>query len=189
MHADKQWRSTPRLVTENLQLRPWRKTDAAGLAQAVHESVASVGRWLPWCHAGYTQQDATAWIARCQAGWRSGVHFAFAVTAADSGELLGAAGLSRHDRLRRCANLGYWVRQSHQRQGTGTAAARLVARFGFTQLELIRIEVVILPGNAPSRAVAKRIGATFETMARSRLWARGQAHDAAVYGLIAQDLL
>ena len=70
----------------------------------------------------------------------------------------------------------------------GSAAARLVARYGFEQLGLIRIEVIVLPDNAPSRATAASIGAKFETIARHRLWTREQAQDAAVYSLLPPDL-
>ena len=188
MNAGETLRTTIELTAGGLRLRPWLEADAAMLADAVHESVASVGRWLPWCHANYTERDAAIWIAHCQAGWRSGAHFAFAVVAADSGELLGGAGLSQRSQIHRCANLGYWVRQSRQRQGQGAAAARLIAHFGFEQLGLIRIEVIALPDNVPSRATAESIGAKFEAIARHRLWTREQPQDAAVYGLIPQDL-
>lgn len=188
MHASEPLRNTIELTGGGLSLRPWRDADAPALAAAVGESVVGVGRWLPWCHAGYTQATATNWIAQCQAGWRSGAHFAFAVMALDSGDLLGGAGLSQHNQAHHCANLGYWVRESRQRQGVGSTAARLVARFGFEQLGLIRIEVVVLPDNLPSRATAQRIGAKFEAIARHRLWAREQARDAAVYGLLPGDL-
>lgn len=183
---------TPDIATElsdaRLRLRPWQEGDIGQLADAVRESVDSVGRWLPWCHAGYGRDEATAWVAHCRSSWRVGEHFAFALFDADSRQLLGSAGLSQVDPLHRGANLGYWVRQSRQRQGIGAAAARSVAHFGFEQLRLIRIEIVVLPGNRASRAVAEKAGATFEAIARNRLWVRNSAHDAAVYGLIAQDL-
>jgi RimJ/RimL family protein N-acetyltransferase len=188
MHANEPLHNTVELTDGGLSLRPWRDADVPPLAAAVRESVASVGRWLPWCCADYTEQDAAAWIAHCQAGWRSGTHFAFALVAANSGEVLGGAGLSQRNQIHRCANLGYWVRQSRQRQGMGSAAARLVARYGFEQLGLIRIEVIVLPDNAPSRATAASIGAKFETIARHRLWTREQAQDAAVYSLLPPDL-
>ncbi|MEO5812832.1 MAG: GNAT family N-acetyltransferase [Rhodanobacter sp.] len=180
--------NTLELTDGNMSLRPWRDADIPGLAAAVRESVASVGRWLPWCRADYTAQDATAWVAHCQAGWRSGAHFAFALVAAHSGEILGGAGLSQRNRSQRSANLGYWVRQSRQRHGVGSTAARRVARFGFEQLGLIRIEVVVLPDNAASRATAERIGANLEVIARHRLWTGGHARDAAVYSLLPPDL-
>lgn len=171
-----------------LLLRPWQQADAALLVEAVRESVASVGRWLPWCHADYGLEDATAWVAHCRAGWASSEHLAFPVFDAASGQLLGGAGLSQHDERHHSANLGYWVRESCQRRGVAVAAARLVARFGFRQLGLARIEIVILPDNLASHAVAKRLGAKFESTARQRLWVDGRARDAAVYGWIPQDL-
>lgn len=183
---------TPDIAIElsdaRLRLRAWQERDVEQLVDAVHESVDGVGRWLPWCHADYGRDEAMDWIARCRAGWEAGNHFAFPLFDVDSGRLLGSAGLSQLDALHRRANLGYWVRQARQRQGIGAAGARLVARFGFERLGLARIEIVVLPENQPSRAVAEKTGALCEAIARNRLWIHDHAHDAAVYGLIARDL-
>ena len=161
------------LCDARLRLSPWMEDDAGRLVDAVQESVASVGRWLPWCHAGYGRDQASAWISHCQAGWHTGHHFAFAMRDGCGGSLLGGVGLNQFEPLHRRANLGYWVRQGRQRQGLAAAAAQLVARFGFERLGLIRIEVVALPDNTPSRATALRIGARFESIARHRLLVNG----------------
>ncbi len=178
----------PSLAGGRLILQPWRDADAAELHAAVQESVAGVGRWLPWCRADYDLEHARAWTAHCRDAWQSGAHFAFAVRDAAGGELLGGCGLNQLNPLHRSANLGYWVRSSRQGRGIATAAARLVARFGFAELGLIRIEIVTLPDNHASRRVAARLGARFEGMARQRLWAWDRAHDAAVHALIPADL-
>lgn len=188
MTANEILADTLKLTSDRLCLRPWQACDAQALFDAARESTGSVGRWLPWCHAGYRAEDAVAWIAHCQSGWRASEHFAFPIFDADTGDLLGGIGLNQCNRLHRSANLGYWIRQSRQRQGIAVAAATLVTRFGFEQLGLIRIEIVALPDNHPSRRTAEKIGARFEAIARQRLWANGQAHDAAVYGLISSDL-
>jgi len=179
---------TLELVDGRLRLRPWQAQDAQDLFDAARSSVTRVGRWLPWCHAGYDLDAARAWIGHCQDGWSRGEHFAFPVFDLRTGELLGSAGLNQRNRQHRSANLGYWVRQSRQGQGVAACAARLVARFGFEQLGLVRIEIVAMPDNHASRRTAEKIGARFEAIARQRLWADGQAHDAAVYGLTAADL-
>lgn len=179
---------TPALADGRLLLRPWRDTDVPELHAAVRESVASVGRWLPWCNADYGLERAEAWVAQCHEHWRSGEQFAFAVRDAVNGELLGGCGLNQIHPLHRSANLGYWVRTTRQGQGIATAATRLVARFGFAELGLIRIEIVTLPDNLASRRVAEKSGAVFEAMARQRLWAWDRAHDAAVYALVPADL-
>lgn len=147
-----------------------------------------VARWLPWYHADYGLPDALDWINHCQTGRHSGEHFAFAIFDRTDNTLVGGAGLNPCNAMHHSANLGYWVRQSRQRHGIAVAAARLVTRFGFEQLGLIRVEIVVLPDNLPSRRTAERTGAKFEAIARHRLWVREQAHDAAVYALIPEDL-
>ncbi|MHB1059166.1 MAG: GNAT family N-acetyltransferase [Rhodanobacter sp.] len=180
--------ATRELSDGKLYLRPWQDDDADALFEAARESVATVGRWLPWCHADYGTDDAVAWIAHCRDSWRSGADHAFAIFAAGSGQLLGGVGLNQRNLPHRSANLGYWVRQSRQGQGLAAPAATLAARFGFGPLGLIRIEIVTLPDNRASQRTAERIGARFESLARQRLWAAGRAHDAHVYGLIPSDL-
>jgi RimJ/RimL family protein N-acetyltransferase len=171
-----------------LRLRRWQDDDAERLFEAARESVASVGRWLPWCHADYQRHEAVAWITRCREGWHAGEHVALPIFDAAGTELLGAVGLNQFNRAHRSANLGYWVRQSRHGQGIATAACRLAAGFGFAQLGLVRIEIVVLPDNHASRRTAEKLGAQFEALARQRLWKDGQPHDAAVYALIPADL-
>jgi RimJ/RimL family protein N-acetyltransferase len=60
------------------------------------------------------------------------------------------------------ANVGYWVRTSRTGQGIATAAVRLVARFGFEDLGLRRLELLIAVHNVASRRVAEKVGATLE---------------------------
>lgn len=171
-----------------LLLRPWQPEDAPALHAAVQESLETVGRWLPWCHAGYDLREAQAWVRQCREGWANEEHFAFGVFACGTGSLLGSIGLNQRNRVHRSAALGYWVRQSHQGQGIARQAARLAARFGFEALGLVRIEIVALPDNQASRRVAEQAGARFEGIARHRLWVRDQPRDAAVYAVVPSDL-
>jgi ribosomal-protein-serine acetyltransferase len=157
--------------------------------EAVRSYAASVGIYLPRCRADCSLDDAVEWTARCRSGWSTENHFAFALFDIASGQLPGSAGLSQHDRLHRRANLAYRVRQSRQRAGVATIAVQHVVRFGFQTLGLQPIEIVVLPRNQASRATAEKSGSTFEGIARQRLLTSGQAKDAAVYGLIPQDLL
>ena len=171
-----------------LLLRPWQPQDAPALHAAVQESLETVGRWLPWCHAGYDLDEARDWIAHCREGWVAGEHFAFCVFSRDDGSLLGSVGLNQRNHMHRSASLGYWVRQSRQRQGVAWRAARRAAQFGFERLGLVRVEIVALPDNLASRRTAERAGARFEAVARQRLWVRDEARDAAVYALVPGDV-
>jgi RimJ/RimL family protein N-acetyltransferase len=176
------------LAEDSLLLRPWQPDDAPALHAAVQESMETVGRWMPWCHAGYDLGEAQAWIRHCREAWAAEEQFAFGVFAPDDGRLLGSIGLNHRNRMHRSAALGYWVRQSCQGRGIARRATRIAARFGFQMLALVRIEIVALPDNQASRRAAEQAGARFECIARHRLWERDQARDAAVYALVPGDL-
>jgi len=172
------------LSGDGLLLRPYRPEDSSALGQAVRESVGSVGVWLPWCHAGYGDAEADAWITHCAQGLRSGEHFVFAAFDAVANQFLGAAGLNQRNREHNFMNLGYWVRTSQKGNGVAVRAVRLVSRFGFEQVGLTRIEIVTALDNRASRRVAEKSGAALEGIARNRLVDRGNPIDAALYALV-----
>jgi RimJ/RimL family protein N-acetyltransferase len=172
------------LAGDGLLLRPYRPGDATLLAAAVRESVGTVGAWLPWCHADYSDAEADQWVAHCAEGWRSGEHYAFAAFDAATAQFLGSAGLNQRNRPHNFMNLGYWVRTPQQGNGIAVRASRLVAKFGFEQVGLTRIEIVTAVNNHASRRVAEKAGARFEAVARNRLADRGRPIDGAVYALI-----
>ena len=176
--------SSIELSGDGLLLRPYRPADSRALVAAVRESVASVGARLPWCHAGYGDAEAEAWIAHCAEGWRSGEHFAFALFDVGTGQFLGATGLNQRNREHNFMNLGCWVRTSQQGNGVAVRATRLVAGFGFGQIGLTRIEIVTALDNRASRRVAEKSGAALEAIARNRLVDRGNPIDAALYALV-----
>ena len=73
---------------------------------AARESVAEVAPWMPWCHADYSEADATAWIATTLEGHRSGTMFDFAIVD-DTGRYAGGCGINQISRLSGVANLGW----------------------------------------------------------------------------------
>jgi ribosomal-protein-serine acetyltransferase len=170
-------------------LRPWKPEHAKALQEAAATSAASVGRWLPWCRDDYSLADAIGWIEHCQQGWLVGEHFAFGIFNTVTGGLLGGVGINRIEATHHTGNLGYWVHPSHQRKGVAANASRRLAAFGFSQLALARIEIVVLRDNLASTRTAIRLGARLEGIARQRLWVDGAGHDALVYGLTPTDLV
>jgi len=176
------------LATERLLLRPLAVSDAEEICQAVCESRAELMPWLPWCHAEYSIADTLAFLeTRGRAHQQTGEH-AFAVFERSSGRFCGATGLNLFDAVSKRANLGYWFRTSATGRGYATESTLAVARFGFEQLDLERIEIVAAVGNARSQRVAERAGAMREGIARRRLRVGDVQHNAVVYSLIRADL-
>jgi ribosomal-protein-serine acetyltransferase len=168
-------------------VRPWRQDDAASLFDAVAASRDALGRWLPWAKPDYSAVDAQDWIDFCERSWRERSGFPFGVFAAD-GAAIGGCGINRLEPANRCAALGYWIATPQAGRGIARRAARAVAAFGFRELGLCRIEILILPDNRASRRVAEAIGARWECDARARLQQDGAAATASVYSLLPEDL-
>ncbi|MBV8158937.1 MAG: GNAT family N-acetyltransferase [Dyella sp.] len=178
---------TLQLTAPGLQLRLWQPSHADALYEAARESIATVGRWLPWCHAGYTREYAASWIQRCRSASEGGEPCAFGIFD-DEEMLLGGVALNRFDPQQRSANLGYWVREQAQGRGVASRAVRRLATFGFETLGLCRIEIVAAVENVASRRCAEKAGARFEGIGRHRLVIGTTPVDAAVYGLLPSDL-
>ncbi len=168
-------------------IRRWRPEDAGALHEAAVESVGEVARWLPWCHAGYSLDEARAWIATASAAWDAGTMHDFCIIECGTGAFVGGIGLSGIDERQGMANLGYWVRTGYAGQGAATQAARLVARFGFEQLGLVRIEIVVAVENLASQRVAAKLGALREGLLRNRIRVNGEIHHAFMHSLVPED--
>lgn len=169
---------------DGMEIRPFATGDAPALHAAVRGSIASLSRVFPWCSADYALADAEARVAACIAAWREGSEYPFGIFARDSGErLLGCVGLNRLEREARSANLGYWTAEAHRGRGIATQAAAWTADFGFRELELARIEIVVLPDNIASLRVAGKLGAVREGIVPGRIAFEGRPADAILFSL------
>jgi RimJ/RimL family protein N-acetyltransferase len=89
----------------------------------------------------------------------AGTAVALAITRADEDVALGNVNLVRFSEDGLSAALGYWIVPAARGAGLATAAARLLTQWGFDELGLEQIELLVEPGNAASIAVAERLGA------------------------------
>lgn len=176
------------LTDGTINLRPYRVEDADDLYQAVRESIAELQPWMPWGHPDYSIEESRDWLALRDEARRDGTEYDFYISDAATGRFLGGVGLNQIKQLHRAANLGYWIRTSAAGRGVATRAARLVARFGFEELNLIRIEIVAAVGNLASQRVAAKVGAVREAVMRKALLLHGIEHDAVLASLVAEDM-
>lgn len=172
------------LLTKNLQLRPFESTDAEQFAAAVRESEETVGKWLPWWKAGFSSDDALTWFQTCKTAIAARTAFDIGIFRNDSGLLIGSVAINRIDAANRIASIGYWVRESQHGNGYCSEAVKRIVEFGFSELALARLEIVVLVENSASRKVAEKCGARLECVAENRLVHEGRPSSAAIYSLL-----
>ena len=171
------------LTDGSMVLRPYRLSDAEPLYEAVRESLPELLPWMPWAHADYSFEESKKWIEYCARTWAKGKEYNFVIQDAKDGSLLGGCGLNQVRRRARFANLGYWVRSKCTGKGIATAAALLVARFGFDELGLTRIEIGAATTNAASLRVAEKLGATRQGIQKRKIAFRDKVYDRVVSSL------
>jgi RimJ/RimL family protein N-acetyltransferase len=178
--------SAEELSGEGLHLRCYQPGDTPAVHAAAVESVAEVAPYETWCHEGYTLKEAAEYVEGWVQSWEARQAYYFAVLDQATELYLGSCGLCPVEHQHRTAGLGFWVRTSETGRGVATAAARLVVAFGFTQLGMHRIELMVAVHNAASRRVADKLGAAYEGTLRHRLVLQGQPTDMAMYALVGQ---
>jgi ribosomal-protein-serine acetyltransferase len=170
-----------------IALRRFQADDVLPLYEAVRESIADIYPWMSWCHPGYSVEDSRSWVLSRLEAWGQ-PDYDFVIVEQGTDRFLGVVGLNQINRVHNFANLGYWVRSSATGRGIAVLAARLGARFGFKELRLHRLEIVVDVDNRRSQRVAEKVGATREGLARQRCKSGDTYRDAYMFSLLPIDL-
>lgn len=169
-------------------LRRYRIEDAEPIYHAVRESINEISPWMPWCHGAYSLEDSRTWSASRDDAWTGGLAYDFVIHKPGQDVPIGVCGLNHINYEVQMANLGYWVKTGETQKGIATAAVLLLARFGFDELKLNRIEILVSTENKPSQKVAEKAGAMQEGVLRRRLVVHDKVYDAVMYSLTPEDL-
>ncbi len=164
----------------DIRIRPYTTADVDALYESVRRSMPELMPWMPWCHPGYAVGETRTWLEAQVEAFKDGTAFEFAIVSPE-GKHIGACGLNGIDRGNQRANLGYWVRSDHCRQGVATAAVLLLRDWGFANTGLVRMEIVVAVENRASLRVAEKSGAVREGVLSDRLLLHDGLHDAAVF--------
>ncbi|HWF33497.1 MAG TPA: GNAT family protein [Solirubrobacteraceae bacterium] len=169
---------------DGYELRRWRERDAEELRTLIERNRGELAKWLSWAQEP-NGHDTRAYIARVHDGEHDGRRLQRAI--ACRGSIVGDVGLFV-DRDNATAAIGYWLDREHRGCGVMTAAVRELARHGFAELALRRIEIRTDVLNLASRAVAERLGFQLEGVLReSYRVAADHYSDDAVYSMLASE--
>jgi RimJ/RimL family protein N-acetyltransferase len=117
------------MTNPGIGIRPYETADAALFCEAARESVDEIFPWMPWCHHGYSLEEAEAWVTSRRHPFDEGIEREFAIVDR-SGRLLGAAASTISIPAIAFANMGYWVRTSASGRGRGDSRRSGSGRVG-----------------------------------------------------------
>jgi RimJ/RimL family protein N-acetyltransferase len=176
----------PTIRTTRLLLRPFARADAGAVTElaGVFE-IADTTISIP--HP-YSLQVAIDWIAGHRRARQRGQGFRFAMTQAESAQLVGCVELRDINHEHAQAEIGFWVGKPFWRFGYASEAASAVVRFGFESLCLNRIYAFHMARNPASGKVLQKLGMQREGVLRQRVRKWERFEDVMAYAVLRSDL-
>ncbi|MFD0685501.1 GNAT family N-acetyltransferase [Actinomadura fibrosa] len=172
-------------LAENAELRPLEPWQAAEFAAHADRVRSDIARYIPW--AGFVVDEPSA---------RGFLQTYADRAAADTGRLYGiwvdgvlegGTVFRVFDPAMGVCEIGVWLSSAARGRGLVTTAARHMAAWAFGPRGMHRVEWRCDPRNAPSVAVAKRLGMTLEGTLRESFLLDGERRDEQIWALLASE--
>jgi [ribosomal protein S5]-alanine N-acetyltransferase len=147
-------------------------------------------KWEPRsAHSTHLADDQRSFVSRCAIRERErqmGTGFGFGIFFEN--RFVGEITLSSIQRgPLQSAFVGYWIDEAVAGKGLMPEAVVVLLQYAFESLHLHRIEVNIIPRNAPSRRVVEKLGVRFEGIAERYLEIDGAWEDHARYAITSEE--
>jgi ribosomal-protein-alanine N-acetyltransferase len=143
-------------------LRPWTLDDAPAVMDAYQDE--AIQRWHVM--RADSLAETREWIAGWQGGWAAETNAIWAVADADSGTLLGRAGLKHLKFSDGTADVAYWTVPAARGRGVAPRAVNAMASWAF-EAGFHRLDLEHAVANTASCRVAEKTGFAAEGVRRS----------------------
>ncbi|WP_040225608.1 GNAT family N-acetyltransferase [Bhargavaea cecembensis] len=174
----------PVIFTERLILREATNEDAADMVHYLSDIRVVKHMGLAPFENTADALDEIAWYRSINA---EGTGIRWAITLKDSGKMIGSCGFLNREPKHFRAEIGYELSHDYWGQGIAAEALRAVVQYGFSRLNLERIEALIEPANLPSIKLVERNGFLREGLLRHYEYTQGEFDDLYMYSLLKGD--
>lgn len=156
--------------------------DAEPLYYLIDYSRDYLNKWLPWINNYQSEEDCLEFI-------KGSIYMYNNRTAIISGvymreDLVGVVGFNQLNFQHKHGSIGYWIGKQYQGQGLITQSVSALISYGFTELNLNRVEIRCAANNKKSQEIPKRLGFQREGYLREIEWLHDHFVDHIVYSLI-----
>ena len=173
------------LTSHAITLVPAAIGHADALARLVRQNIAHLHAYLPAVAKVASLDEARNYLEAATEWAREGDVLEWYLFSGDA--LCGSIRVKEIDQQDRKAKIGYFLGSEYQGQGFMTASMRVILDYCFNTLDLNRMQLHCASTNAPSKAVAMRLGFTLEGTLRQDEWLHGAFVDQHVYGLLRSE--
>lgn len=131
--------------------------------------------------------DARRLIARMQDGFDTATHMRFGVTLRGENRVIGLIGFNNFAFADRRSSVGFDLQQAYWGRGIMPEALAAVLDFGFSRIQLNRIEADCSIMNLASQKVLRKAGFTYEGRQREQYFYDGIYYDLLLWGILRRE--
>ncbi|MDR0139984.1 GNAT family N-acetyltransferase [Metabacillus idriensis] len=178
--------SFPVLYTERFVLRKMEESDAGEVFAYFSED--EVTRYYDL--ESFTEVDqAVEIINRWSERFYHNEGFRWGIADRQTNKIIGSCGYHNWEKEHFKAEIGFEVNPSHFRKGVMTEVLSPILKFGFTQMNLNRIEAFYDPDNTASKLCLEKAGFIYEGVLRQAAYEKGVFCDAAVCSILKEEYM
>jgi ribosomal-protein-alanine N-acetyltransferase len=145
----------PQIETKNLLLRQLYPTDANELFKILgDDKVTEYYDDDTFTNIEQANKQINAW----ENGYKNRGCIRWGITQKDEGKVIGTCGYYGFHFWNKRASFGYELGSDYWRQGIMTQAIRAMINFGFDEMELNRVQALVMPKNVASIRMLEKLG-------------------------------
>ncbi|MDI7743123.1 GNAT family protein [Lysinibacillus fusiformis] len=184
MEIETIYKDLPVLETERLILRKVTVDDAEDMfSYASNEEVTKYVTWNP--HKTLT--DTKEFINLIISKYESSQVAPWGIEYKANGKFIGTIDFVWWQPNHKIAEIGYVISQDYWGKGFTTEAAKEIMKFGFTNMDLVRIQARCFLENIGSARVMEKAGMSFEGIIRKGMYVKEQHQDLKMYSILEEE--
>lgn len=145
-----------------------------------------LARWEPWAEQPATLEGTRAYIRAALDDFVRGRQISTIIAVDGGRQFVGRCGMRINPQLG-SGDIGYWIDGEYEGRGITSRSARALIASVFDELGLSKVDLRTSVGNERSRAVAERLGFSFEGVLPRGLQFLNRADDVALYAVTARQ--
>jgi ribosomal-protein-serine acetyltransferase len=175
-------------VDDDIALVLAEERHAQVMTDLIVRNQARLARWEPWAEQPATLESTRAYIRSALEDFVRGRQISTIIAVDGGRRFVGRCGM-RINTFAGSGDIGYWIDRDFEGQGIISRSARALISRCMSELGLTKIDLRTSVENKRSRAVAERLGFTFEGVLPGGLRFKRRSDDVALYGVTAERWL
>jgi len=184
MKIEEIYNSLPVLETERLILRLLTSNDLENIYE--YGSDDRVSEYVSW-NTHRSLSDTRAFLDHILEQYGNKEAIFWGLELKENNKLVGTINFVSLNTKHKVGEIGYILSRQYWAKGIMTEAVKEVIKFGFNEMELIRIQAKCFVENIGSEQVMKKVGMTYEGTIRKGMFVKGKHHDLKMYSILVDE--